>query len=191
MTVVSTCSPTNVSVSRDRLRCSETVTNLGHAGLANRTEVRMPKITVTVSSTRAVSPVARVANHSGLVAVATAAVVIVAAQEPPLTAWPPPVPGETPDEEEIPDEEDWPLLVAEPPVRPLGRCGSDGTRCENRAKTTAAAATASSPIRQVIFLTRRRPSSLARIAGVCCERVTRQEVSALALRIARKPLQDW
>jgi hypothetical protein len=113
--------------------------------------------------------------------VATAAVVI-AAQEPPLVTWPLPA-DETPDEEEIPDtdvpcdeepcddepcdeEPDWPVEVPppvpDPPVRPLGRCGRDGDRCANLAPAKAAAAAANSPIRQVIFLTRRRPSSLAR-----------------------------
>src|SRR5512142_1308843 len=76
--VVITCSPVKVIVSRDRFRCSETVTNRGHAGLAYRTEVRMPSSTVQVSSTRAMRPVALVANQSGLVAVATAALVMAA-----------------------------------------------------------------------------------------------------------------
>jgi hypothetical protein len=121
--------------------------------------------------------------------VATAAVVI-AGQEPPLVAWPPLPAGETPDEEEIPDTEepceedpcdeelDWPdevpLPAPDPPVDPLGRCatdGRDGDRCANLAPTKAAAAAANSPTRQVIFLTRRRPSSLARSAG-CWERFT-------------------
>src|SRR5262249_5112986 len=157
-----------------------------------RTEVRMPSTTLTVSRTRAVSPVARVANQSGLVAVATAAVVI-AAQEPPLVLWLPPPAGETPDEEEIPDtdepcdeepfdeepfdeELDCPdeVPLPGPPVRPLCGCctdGRDGDRCANLAPTKAAAAAASSPIRQVIFLTRRRPSSLDRSAD-CWERFT-------------------
>ena len=77
--VVSTCSPVNVIVSRERLRCRETVTKRGQAGLANRTEVTIPSTTVPVSSTSAMSPVARVANQSGLVAVATAALGITAA----------------------------------------------------------------------------------------------------------------
>jgi hypothetical protein len=107
--------------------------------------------------------------------------------------WPPLPADETPDEEEIPDcdedpcdddpcdedpcdeELDWPgevpLPVPDPLVRPLGRCGRDGDRCANLAPTKAAAAAANSPIRQVIFLTRRRPSSLARSAG-CWERFT-------------------
>jgi len=115
--------------------------------------------------------------------------VVIAAQEPPLVTWPPPA-GETPDEEEIPDtdepcddepcdeELDWldevPLPVADPPVRLLGscwRCAWDGDRCANLAPTKAAAAAANSPIRQVIFLTRRRPSSLACSAD-CWERLT-------------------
>ena len=157
----------------------------------------MPNTTLTVSRTRAVSPLARVANQSGLVAVATAAVVI-AGQEPPLVAWPPLPADETPDEEEIPETEepcdeepceeepceeepceeklDWPdeVPLPEPPVRPLCGCctdGRDGDRCANLAPTKAAAAAASSPIRQVIFLTRRRPSSLDRSAD-CWERFT-------------------
>jgi hypothetical protein len=122
--------------------------------------------------------------------VATAAVVI-AAQEPPLVTWPPPA-GETPDEEEIPDtdepcdeepcddepcdeELDWPdevpLPVDDPPVTPLGRCCRDGDRCANLAPAKAAAAAANSPTRQVIFLTRRRPSSLA-CGADCWERFT-------------------
>jgi hypothetical protein len=121
--------------------------------------------------------------------VATAAVVI-AGQEPPLVAWPPLPAGETPDEEEIPDTEepceedpcdeelDWPdevpLPVPDPLAGPLGRCGTDGgdgDRCANLAPTKAAAAAANSPIRQVIFLTRRIPSSLARSAD-CWEPFT-------------------
>jgi len=118
--------------------------------------------------------------------VATAAVVI-AAQEPPLVTVTPLLADETPDEEEIPvtdepcddepcDEElDWPdevpLPVPDPLAGLLGRCGRDGDRCANLAPTKAAAAAATSPIRQVIFLTRRRPSSLARSAD-CWERFT-------------------
>jgi hypothetical protein len=122
--------------------------------------------------------------------VATAAVVIVTAQDPPLTAWPPPVPGETPDEEDTPDEDDWPVLVAEPLVRPLGRCGSEGTMCAKREKTATAPAVASSPIRHVIFLTRRRPSSLASCAAVCRERVTGSEVSAILLESRAKSFRS-
>ena len=94
---------------------------------------------------------------------------------------------ETPDEEEIPDtdepcddepcdeELDWPdevpLPVPDPLAGLLGRCGRDGDRCANLAPAKAAAAAANRPIRQVIFLTRRRPSSLARSAD-CWERFT-------------------
>jgi hypothetical protein len=123
--------------------------------------------------------------------VATAAVVI-AAQEPPLVTVTPLLDGETPDEEGIPDtdepcddelcdeelcdeELDWPdevpPPVPDPPAGALGRCGRDGDRCANLAPTKAAAAAANSPIRQVIFRTRRRPSSLARSAD-CWERFT-------------------
>jgi hypothetical protein len=91
-------------------------------------------------------------------------------QDPPLVTWPPPLAGETPAEEEddpaelvpdCPEEDVW------PPVRSLGRCGSDGDRCANLAPAMTAAAAASSPARQVIFLTRRKPSSLARRAFGC------------------------
>jgi hypothetical protein len=122
---VSTCSPVNVTVSRERLRCSETVTNRGQAGLANRTEVTMPSTTVPVSRTSAMSPVARVANQSGLVAVAKAALGITAsAQEPPLVLVPAPEEDETPDEEDVPPEvpvDDDPADEDEPPTV---RCGS-------------------------------------------------------------------
>jgi len=113
--------------------------------------------------------------------------VVIAAQEPPLVTVTPLLADETPDEEEIPvtdepcdvepcDEElDWPdevpLPVPDPLAGLLGRCGRDGDRCANLAPTKAAAAAATSPIRQVIFLTRRRPSSLARSAD-CWERFT-------------------
>jgi hypothetical protein len=77
---------------------------------------------------------------------------------------------DTPEEDEIPDEEDVP---AEVPVDddPLDedepstdRCGSTAVKCENLAPMTAAAAAESRPTRQVIFLTRRRPSSRATAA---------------------------
>ena len=120
------------------------------------------------------------ATPGGLAGLAPAGVVT-APQGPPLTAWLPPLAGETPDEEEIPVDEpceeelDWP--EPDPSVRLAGRCGSDGDRCANLAPTNAALAAAISPIRQVSFLTRRSPSSLARSAvclvAVCWERVTR------------------
>jgi hypothetical protein len=76
---------------------------------------------------------------------------------------------ETPEDDEIPDEEDVP---AEVPVdddpadeeEPTERCGSSAVMCANLAPMTAAAAADSRAIRQVIFLTRRRPSSRARAA---------------------------
>ena len=73
VTVVTTCSPVKVTASSDTFLCSATVTNLGQAGRANRTDVSTPSTTLAVSRTSAASPVARVAYHSGLVAVATAA----------------------------------------------------------------------------------------------------------------------
>ncbi len=72
---------------------------------------------------------------------------------------PPPEEDETPEDEEIPDEEDEPTEEDE---LSAGRCGSTGVMCANLAPTTAAAAADSRPTRQVIFLTRRRPSSRAR-----------------------------
>jgi hypothetical protein len=96
------------------------------------------------------------------------------------------VPGETPDEEDRPPEEpcEEPVWVEEPPEPDrCGRCGSDGVRCANRAKTKAETAAATRPIRQVIFLTRRRPSSLARRAAVCCERVTRSGLCFVPLKL--------
>jgi hypothetical protein len=53
-----------------------------------------------------------------------------AVQDPPLVAWPLPLAGETPEEDDdpedvvpgCPEEDDW------PPVRSLDRCGSDGDR---------------------------------------------------------------
>jgi hypothetical protein len=83
-------------------------------------------------------------------------------------ATPPPEEDETPDEDEIPDDEDVPveLLVDDDPPDeddpPIDRCGSDGVKCANLAPMTAAAAAESRPTRQVIFRTRRRPSSRAR-----------------------------
>ena len=96
---------------------------------------------------------------------------------------------ETPDEEEIPDEdepaeEDVPDEDEEVPVEvpapapvdeappepaapdepPTERCGSEGVTCATFAPITAAAPAESSPIRQVIFLTRLRPSSRTRVS---------------------------
>ena len=55
---------------------------------------------------------------------------------------------------------------------PTVRCGSDGVKCANLAPMTAATAAESRPTRQVIFLTRRRPSSRARAALEYGVRVT-------------------
>ena len=52
------------------------------------------------------------------------------------------------------------------------RCGSIAVMCANLAPMTAAAAADSRPTRQVIFLTRRRPPSLARAAAEYWVRVT-------------------
>jgi hypothetical protein len=77
---------------------------------------------------------------------------------------------ETPEDDEIPDEEDVPAEVpvdddpADEEEPPTERCGSSAVMCANLAPMTAAAAADSRAIRQVIFLTRRRPSSRARAA---------------------------
>jgi hypothetical protein len=85
-------------------------------------------------------------------------------------ATPPPEDDETPEDDEIPDEVDVP---AEVPVDddpededepPTDRCGNIAVMCPNLAPMTAAAAADRRPTRQVIFLTRRRPSSLASTA---------------------------
>lgn len=86
----------------------------------------------------------------------------------------PPEEDETPEDDEVPDEEDVP--VDDDPVdedEPSSdRCGSDTVKCENLAPMTAPAAADTSPTRQVIFLTRRRPSSLAMAALEYLVRVT-------------------
>jgi len=129
--------------------------------------------------------VARVANHSGLVAVATAALVItVSLQEPPLVATPPPEADETPEDAGIPDVmpdedeslDDVPVDEDEPPV---GRCGSAAVMCANLAPTRTAPAAASTPTRRVIFLTFRRPSSRAKAALEYWDRVTRSGSSVI------------
>ena len=85
---------------------------------------------------------------------------------------PPPVPDEIPDGEEIPDEDDEPDVAPPPPDEDdepsTDRCGRAAVRCANLAPMTAAATDASSPTRQVSFLTRRRPSSLACSAAFEC-----------------------
>jgi len=91
---------------------------------------------------------------------------------------PPPGEDETPEDDEIPDEEDVP---AEVPVDDdpededelsTDRCGNMAVMCANLAPMTAAAAADSRPTRQVIFLTRRRPSSRAMAALEYWARVT-------------------
>jgi hypothetical protein len=93
-------------------------------------------------------------------------------------ATPPPGDDETPEDDEIPDEEDVP---AEVPVDddpededepPTDRCGNIAVMCANLAPMTAAAAADRRPAHQVIFLTRRRPSSLASVALEYWVRVT-------------------
>lgn len=79
----------------------------------------------------------------------------------------PPEEDETPEDDEIPDEEDVPAVVPvddDPPDEDepsTDRCGSATVKCENLAPMTAAAAADTRPTRQVIFLTRRSPSSRA------------------------------
>jgi len=93
-------------------------------------------------------------------------------------ATPPPEDDETPEDDEIPDEEDVPAEVPvdddpEDEDEPLtDRCGSIAVMCANLAPMTAAAAADSRPTRQVIFLTRRRPSSRASAALEYWARVT-------------------
>jgi hypothetical protein len=112
---------------------------------------------------------------------------------------PPPDEDETPDEEEIPDEDETPDeevpagLPAPPPADeappdppapdepPTERCGSEGVKCANSAPITAATPAESNPMRQVILLTLRRPSSRTRTAGeywVRCTFKSRRQVSA-------------
>jgi hypothetical protein len=55
---------------------------------------------------------------------------------------------------------------------PTVRCGSTGVKCANFAPITAAAAADTRPTRQVIFLTRRRPSSRTSAALEYWVRVT-------------------
>ena len=93
-------------------------------------------------------------------------------------ATPPPEEDETPEDDEIPDEEDVPAEVpvdddpADEDEPSTDRCGSIAVMCANLAPMTAAAAADSRPIRQVIFLTRCRPSSLASAALEYWVRVT-------------------
>jgi hypothetical protein len=94
---------------------------------------------------------------------------------------PPPEEDETPEEDEIPDEEDVP--VDDDPEDeddpPRFRWGSAAVKCANFAPMTAAAAADSRPTRQVIFLTRRRPSSRARASLEYWVRVTAQGSPAI------------
>jgi hypothetical protein len=103
------------------------------------------------------------------------------AHEPPLVATPPPEEDETPEtpeDDEIPDEEEVPVEVPEvgdpedEDEPSTDTCGSIAVMCANLAPMTAAAAADSRPTRQVIFLTRRRPSSLASAALEYWVRVT-------------------
>jgi hypothetical protein len=99
------------------------------------------------------------------VAVATAALGITApVQDPPLVTAPPPVEDETPDEGDVPPEVPVDVDPADEDEPPTVRCGSTAVKCANLAPTIAAAAADSRPTRQVIFLTRRRPSSRAKLA---------------------------
>ena len=82
---------------------------------------------------------------------------------PPPEEDEPPEDGEIPDEEDVPDE--VPVDEPEDEDEPSsGRCGTTAVMFANLAPMTAAAAAETRPIRQVIFLTRRRPSSRARAA---------------------------
>jgi hypothetical protein len=125
------------------------------------------------------------------VAVATAAVVIAApVQEPPLVVTPPPEEDETPDEDEIPDDEELPVDddPADEDEPPIDRCGSVGVKCANLAPMTAAAAAESSPTRQVIFLTRRRPLSRAKAAFEYWVRLTASASRVILSGQAERPL---
>ena len=65
-TVVSTCTSTNATTSSEMFLCSPAVMTRGQCLDSSRDTPAMPRATVTVSSTRATTPVARVAYHSGL-----------------------------------------------------------------------------------------------------------------------------
>jgi hypothetical protein len=95
-------------------------------------------------------------------------------QEPPLVVAPLPEEDETPEDGESPDGEDVPVGddPADEGEPPRFRCGSTAVTFANLAPITAAAAAETRPTRQVIFLTRRRPSSRARAAFECWVRVT-------------------
>ena len=113
-------------------------------------------------------------------------------QEPPLVVVPPPEEDETPEDDEIPDEEDVPVEVPvddDPPDEDEPspcRCGSTAVMFANLAPMTVATAAESRPTRQVIFLTRRRPSSRPRAAFEYWVRVTGIRVTSDSLRTDRR-----
>src|SRR5580692_2982918 len=65
-TVVSTCTTTNATTSSERFRCRPAVMTRGQRGEDSRETPAMPSATVAVSSSSAITPVARVAYQSGL-----------------------------------------------------------------------------------------------------------------------------
>ncbi len=87
-------------------------------------------------------------------------------------ATPPPEEDETPDEEDVPAEVPVDEDPADEDEPPTDRCGSIAVMCANLAPMTAAAAADSRPTRQVIFRTRRSPSSRASAPLEYSERVT-------------------
>ena len=95
---------------------------------------------------------------------------------------------ETPEDDESPDGEDLPVDddPAEEGEPPRFRCGSTAVTLANLAPITAAAAAETRPTRQVIFLTRRRPSSRARAAFEYWIRVTGIRVTGDSLRKDRR-----
>jgi hypothetical protein len=68
----------------------------------------------------------------------------------------------------------------------IDKCGSAAVKCANLAPTTAAAAAARRPIRQVSFLTRRSPSSRAGDALEYWVRVTGIRVAGESLQRDRR-----
>ncbi len=87
---------------------------------------------------------------------------------------PPPEEDDTPEDDETPEEEEVPVDddPADEDEPSSDRCGRATVKCENLAPMTAAAAADNKPTRQVIFLTRRRPSSRAMAALEYLVRVT-------------------
>src|SRR5436305_5310578 len=59
-TDVSTCTTTNAIASSDTLRCSESTTNRGHAGVLTRRTSMIPRTIASVSSSSDTAPVERV-----------------------------------------------------------------------------------------------------------------------------------